>query len=379
MKNFISMFLMTSLLLGGMTFTIGKMSVCAASKNRIETAQQKQSQLFGSAKNKLAATDPDFAQTMDNFIYGDVYSRGKLTDKQRELLAITALTASQTLDSLPAQVQAALKAGATPVEIKETLYQCAPYVGFPKTVSALEITNKVFKKQGIKMPLANQSTVTEATRFDDGFKVQGEIFGAEHIAAMHKNSPANQKHIANYLSEFCFGDTYTRNGLDLQMRELITLCAISTIGGAEPQVKAHVQANLNVGNDKELMLDAVTQCLPYIGFPRTLNHRLHQSDHPRQCLISIICKRIPVLTLKVSTGILFICKSLCRPLFTKRIYFAAYTFQPAADQSLHLPGPDILQSQSFCYIRLRAACGYSIQALFDTAFFTGTKRYEHFT
>lgn len=97
-------------------------------------------------------------------------------------------------------------------------------------------------------------------------------------------------------------------------------------------------------------------------------HRLHQSDHPRQCLISIICKRIPVLTLKVSTGILFICKSLCRPLFTKRIYFAAYTFQPAADQSLHLPGPDILQSQSFCYIRLRAACGYSIQALFDTAF-----------
>lgn len=150
MKNFISMFLMTSLLLGGMTFTIGKMSVCAASKNRIETAQQKQAQLFGSAKNKLAATDPDFAQTMDNFIYGDVYSRGKLTEKQRELLTITALTASQTLDSLSVQVQAALKAGATPVEIKETLYQCAPYVGFPKTVGALEITNKVFKNRALK-------------------------------------------------------------------------------------------------------------------------------------------------------------------------------------------------------------------------------------
>ena len=56
MKNFISMFLMTSLLLGGMTFTIGKMSVCAASKNRIEIAQQKQAHLFGSAKNNLAAT-----------------------------------------------------------------------------------------------------------------------------------------------------------------------------------------------------------------------------------------------------------------------------------------------------------------------------------
>ena len=348
-------------------------------KNRIETAQQKQAHLFGSAKNKLAATDPDFAQTMDNFIYGDVYSRGKLTDKQRQLLTITALTASQTLDSLPAQVQAALKAGATPVEIKETLYQCAPYVGFPKTVGALEITNKVFKKQGIKMPLANQSTVTEATRFDDGFKVQGEIFGIEHIAAMHKNSPANQKHIANYLSEFCFGDTYTRNGLDLQMRELITLCAISTIGGAEPQVKSPCTGQSQCRNDKELSWTQLPVPALYWFSTYAERHRLHQSDHPRQCLISIICKRIPVLTLKVSTGILFICKSLCRPLFTKRIYFAAYTFQPAADQSLHLPGPDILQNQSFCYIRLRAACGYSIQTLFDTAFFTGTKRYEHFT
>lgn len=270
-KNILSIFLMATLLLGGATFTIGKMSVCAASKNRTEAAQHKQNQLFGNTKNKLAATDPDFAQTMNNFIYGDVYGRGKLTDKQRELLAITALTASQTLEALPQQLEAALNAGATPIEIKETLYQCAPYVGFPKTVSALEVTNKIFKAHGIKMPLPDQATVTEATRFEDGFKVQGEIFGAENIANMHKNSPANQKHIANYLSEFCFGDTYTRNGLDLQMRELITLCAISSIGGAEPQVKAHVQANLTVGNDKELLLDAVTQCLPYIGFPRTLN------------------------------------------------------------------------------------------------------------
>ncbi|WP_455656237.1 carboxymuconolactone decarboxylase family protein [Phascolarctobacterium sp.] len=271
MKNFISMFLMTSLLLGGMTFTIGKMSVCAASKNRVTAAQEKQTQLFGGSRNNLAKTDPDFAAVMDNFIYGDVYNRGKLTDKQRELLTITTLTAAQSFDTLPEHINAALKAGATPIEIKETIYQCAPYVGFPKTVSALEISNKIFAKQGIRLPLPDQATVTEATRFEDGFQVQSDIFGAEHIAALHKNSPANQKHIANYLSEFCFGDTYTRSGLNLQMRELITLCAISTIGGAEPQVKAHVQANLNVGNDKELLLDAVTQCLPYIGFPRTLN------------------------------------------------------------------------------------------------------------
>lgn len=53
MKNFISMFLMTSLLLGGMTFTIGKMSVCAASKNRIEIAQQNRRIFSAAPKTNL--------------------------------------------------------------------------------------------------------------------------------------------------------------------------------------------------------------------------------------------------------------------------------------------------------------------------------------
>lgn len=116
------------------------------------------------------------------------------------------------------------------------------------------------------------------------------------------------------------------------------------------------------------------QCLPYIWFSTYAErHRLHQSNHPRQCLISIICKRIPVLTLKVAGYFIYL-QIIVPSTFCKRIYFAAYTFQPAADQSLHLPGPDILQSQSFCYIRLRAARGYSI-GLFSIPLFTGTKRY----
>jgi 4-carboxymuconolactone decarboxylase len=43
------------------------------------------------------------------------------------------------------------------------------------------------------------------------------------------------------------------------------------LGGAEGQVKAHVQGNINVGNDKETVITAITHCLPYMGFPRTLN------------------------------------------------------------------------------------------------------------
>ncbi|TVX98569.1 carboxymuconolactone decarboxylase family protein [Paenibacillus cremeus] len=57
----------------------------------------------------------------------------------------------------------------------------------------------------------------------------------------------------------------------MKTRELLTLCIVSALGGCEGQVKAHVQGNLNVGNDKETMITAITHCLPYMGFPRTLN------------------------------------------------------------------------------------------------------------
>ena len=73
------------------------------------------------------------------------------------------------------------------------------------------------------------------------------------------------------MSAFCFGDVYTRKCLDIKTRELLTLCILSALGGCESQVKSHVFGNLNVGNDKATMLVAITHCLPYMGFPRTLN------------------------------------------------------------------------------------------------------------
>lgn len=71
----------------------------------------------------------------------------------------------------------------------------------------------------------------EDSRFDKGLATQVEIFG-DVIEKMRKGAPANQKHIQDYLSSFCFGDFYTRGGLDLKTRELLTLCIISAVGGA---------------------------------------------------------------------------------------------------------------------------------------------------
>lgn len=238
--------------------------------NRMEKSLEKYKELFGDGVPAAYATDPDFQEILSRFIFGEVFDQGELDDKQRELITLVVLATNQTLPQLKAHVHAALNVGLTPVEIKEAIYQCAPYIGFPKTLNAVAEANEVFKARNVALPLESQKRVTEETRLEKGLAVQTEIFG-DVIAKMRESAPANQKHIQDYLSAFCFGDFYTRGGLDLPIRELLTLCIVSALGGAEGQVKAHVQGNKNVGNGKETLIAAITHCLPYMGFPRTLN------------------------------------------------------------------------------------------------------------
>lgn len=215
--------------------------------------------------------DPEFQEIARGFLCGDVTEHGTLSDPQKALIRLTALTATQTWKPLARYTLSALDVGAAPEQIKETLYQCAPYIGLEKVQCALEEVNRAFQEAGITVPTAKQGAVTEETRFEKGLAVQQEIFGADTINTMRANAPEELKHIQDYLSAYCFGDFYTRGALDLKMRELITFCAICCLGGCEPQAKAHAGANLSVGNTRETLIDALTQCLPFIGFPRTLN------------------------------------------------------------------------------------------------------------
>lgn len=239
--------------------------------NRMQRAEKNRQKFLGEAQSPLARTDPDLIAMKEGLLYGEIVARGTLNDRQRMLVTLVALAASQTLEDMKAHTEAALRVGLSPVEIKEALYQCAPYIGFPKTESAVRLVNEVFAGKGIALPARSQGTVTEESRFRDGLAAQKAIFG-DAIDKMHASTPEGQKDImVHYLSAFCFGDIYTRGGLDLKTRELLTFCIISALGGCEAQVRAHAQGNANVGNSKQNLIDALAQMLPYIGFPRTLN------------------------------------------------------------------------------------------------------------
>lgn len=235
-----------------------------------EKAKTKYNELLKRDAFITKTNDADLESIFNNFLYGEVYNHGTLDPKLRELVTLVSLTASQGTDMIKPHVETALNIGVSPIEIKEALYQCSPYVGFPRVFDALEKANEVFKEKNISLPIESQSTVTESTRFDKGLEKQVSIFG-DAILAAHSNAAPNQKHIQNFLSANCFGDFYTRKGLDLKTRELLTFIMIISLGGAEPQAIAHANANIKMGNSKDMMLEAVTQCLPYIGYPRTLN------------------------------------------------------------------------------------------------------------
>ena len=239
--------------------------------NREEKAEVINKKWFNQENCCDDGKDSEFKEIIKNFVYGDNLSRNILTDKQKVLIILTVLTTVQTLKPLIKYTKAALNLEVKPEEITETLYQCAPYIGISRVQVALDEVNEVFVQQNIKFPLENQATVDEATRFIKGLTVQQSIFGKENINTMRENAPEELKHIQDYLSAYCFGDYYTRGTLDLKMRELITFSAIICLGGCEPQAKAHASANISVGNTKEMLIEAATQCLPFIGFPRTLN------------------------------------------------------------------------------------------------------------
>lgn len=197
---------------------------------------------------------------------------GRVLDAvSRHLVALAVLTALRASDEIASRTAAALDDGASPVAIREALYQCAPYAGFPAVQSALCRADAVFAARGVALPLPTQTTVTDETRFADGLAVQKSLFG-DAIDAMHAASPEDQKTlVVEHLTAFCFGDVYTRRGLDLKMRELLTFSVISALGGCEPQLKSHVQGNVAAGNGRRELLEALEVCLPLMGFPRTLN------------------------------------------------------------------------------------------------------------
>ena len=160
--------------------------------NRSDRAEDKLHELFRTAQLSGADLDPEFFEIMKRFTYGEIYYQGSLDRRQRELIALVVLTTIQCLSEVRAHVGAALNIGVTPIEIKESLYQCAPFIGFPRVQEALKIVNEVMLSRGISLPLESQRQIEEGDRFVKGGEIQFPIYG-DRIKQAVGNLPEEQR------------------------------------------------------------------------------------------------------------------------------------------------------------------------------------------
>ncbi len=219
----------------------------------------------------VAATDPELLEVAGNFAYDEAFNQSDMDRKTKVVLIMASTIGSNAPAHYRKMVNAALNVGVTPVQIKEVLYQAVPYTGMSNVSGFIEVCNEIFNERGIPLPVESQSTTNRETRYEKGIAKQIEIFGEEAITNNHKNSPPDLIHIQHYLADNCFGDYVTRDGLDVQTREMVTLAFLIALGGTESQIKGHIRGNINVGNNRQRLIELMTQLLPYVGYPRTLN------------------------------------------------------------------------------------------------------------
>jgi 4-carboxymuconolactone decarboxylase len=250
--------------------------------NRTERCKDNYKRLFKADALNGEGNDPEMMEILQKFIFGEVFTIGNINIKTRELITCVILTSLQQLQQLKSHVHAALNVNVSPLELREAIYQCAPLIGFPKTLNAIASMNETFTERNIKLPLKNQSTINEENRYEKGRKIQVSLYG-NRIKELMATLPGDMgEDIARFLTEVYFGDFCTRKGLEPAIRELLNYCVLVSLG-AEDQLTSHYYANLKMGNNKELIVAAIVQTLPYIGFPLALKALKIILDLPENC------------------------------------------------------------------------------------------------
>ena len=191
---------------------------------------------------------------------------------------MTALAAMQTLPQLAAHVRAALNVGVAPLEVREAIYQCAPYIGYPKALNAVATADEVFAAAGVSLPLPGAATVVHEEREAAGAAIQTLLYGDEVREVFSGLPEPFDKAVPHLLTSGAFGDMETRSGLDVATRELVSLVAIAALGAAA-QLRPHVAGAIRAGSSRQRVAAALVQVLPYIGGPYALSGLVLVADY----------------------------------------------------------------------------------------------------
>lgn len=222
-------------------------------------------EIYSSDKEALSAA---LEQTSDNDI--EDFINENLDVKLQDMSILVTLTANQNYEQIEEAVSKAVDDGLTAIEIKEAIYQSAPYCGYTRAIKAMDEADKALISLEIELSSKSRITSTNETRYNDGLKTQRKLFGSQ-IGTITDDMSESQKLQTIYLSGICFRDFYNRTGLDLNTREFLTFCTIAANGNCLGQLNGHTNGNIGIGHSTDMLRAAVLLNEEYNGKNKTLD------------------------------------------------------------------------------------------------------------
>lgn len=245
---------------------------------RFKAGWQKLKEIDGEAGEKVISglkdISPDLGKYIIEYSFGDIYSRKALDVKSKEIAVVAALTAMASMKpQLKVHINGALNTGSSINEVKEVILQMSVYSGFPSSINAMGAMKEVLqerKDQNVIDNVGNKATNITTDRLKDGLSVLSSIdpsivnnlqYGYDDIAP----------ELTQFILEYAYSDIYARNNLDKKYRQIATIAALTAMGNAEPELKFHINAGLNVGLTVEEIKEIMLLMTIYAGFPAAIN------------------------------------------------------------------------------------------------------------
>lgn len=246
---------------------------------RFEKGWEKLGEIDGEAGERvfrsLQDISPDLAKYMIEYAFGDIYPREGLDLKLKEIAVVAALTAMGTaLPQLKVHLQGALNTGNTVSEVKEVILQMSAYSGFPNCINAMTALKEVLSERegrGIRDDAGKPPT--EKSRGDR------MRFGEEELSRLDAMQPERLRSafggispdLVRFTLEYGYAEIYARDNLGRRERQIATIAALTALGNAQPQLKFHINAGLNIGLAIGEIREVMLLMTVYAGFPAAIN------------------------------------------------------------------------------------------------------------
>ncbi|MDI1223898.1 MULTISPECIES: carboxymuconolactone decarboxylase family protein [Acinetobacter] len=247
--------------------------------NRYKRGWDKLKEIDGEAGekviNSLKDISPDLGTYIIEYAFGDVYSRDGLDLKSKEIAVVSALTAmGNAQPQLKVHINGALNTGSSINEVKEVILQMSVYSGFPSSINAMNALKEVLaerEKHGIKDQIGKAASKAKQTNRLKLGEQELSNLDSRQVERLKAAYNTFSPELVKFTLEYGYADIFSRDNLSKKYRQIATISALTALGTAQPQLKFHINAGLNIGLTEIEIKEIMLLMTVYSGFPSAIN------------------------------------------------------------------------------------------------------------